>query len=102
MTVALILYIVVYTALSFHGQYVYSQSGKIRNSITGLSMHDLTEWRPLGCWFQAGFIDVDGGRGFRGNALGYFFAPLILMDQKWVHKTVELRGESNFLRMEDY
>lgn len=87
MAAALLVYVTSYMMLSHRGQYVYSQSGKLRFAGTGISMIDIMEWRAAGCWFQAGFINVDGEKSIRGNFLGYFYAPLILLDHKWVHKT---------------
>jgi len=95
-SVVLLLYTGTYAMLSGRGQYVLSQSGKLRYSSVGLSVSDLSEWRPSGCWFQAGFTDVGGKKTCRGNALGYLFAPLIAIDQKWIHKAevVNIREQS--------
>lgn len=73
--------------LSYQGSYMMTQSGKIRYELTGLSLFDIAEWRPKGCWFQAGFINAHGEKSYRGNILGYFFAPLIMIDRKFIHKT---------------
>lgn len=86
-SVVLLLYVGTYAVLTARGQYVLSQSGKVRYAGVGLSVSDISEWRASGCWFQAGFIDVEGKKSCRGNALGYFFAPLIVIDKKWIHKT---------------
>ena len=61
-----------------------------------MSVSDISEWRPIGCWFQAGFIDVYGKKTCRGNTFGYFFAPLIVIDQKWIHKTEVLMDPTSF------
>ena len=82
----LFLYLAIYTVLSVQGEYVPSQSGNIRYP-GGFSATDIRIWHPLGCRYQPKYINVDGTLSARGNSLGRFFAPLIMVDQKWFHKT---------------
>ena len=84
----LILYAAVYTVLSLSGGYVFTQSGLVRYGF-GLSVSDLQQWQPRFAFCQR-FRQVDEHWTLRANFLGYVFAPLILCDQAFVHKTVHL------------
>jgi hypothetical protein len=91
---SLVAYVGIYVILSAQGQWAGSQTGNLRYE-TGLSVSDMVEWRAKGCWFQAGFTNVSGEKTCRGNGLGYFFSPLILIDQNFVHKTQYLIAQQD-------
>ena len=84
----LLLYVVCYIILSFGGGYVWTQSGQVRYDF-GLSVTDLEQWQPRYTFCQR-FRLIDGSWTIRANFLGYVFAPLVLLDQTFVHKTVRL------------
>jgi hypothetical protein len=77
-----------YTILSLCGGYVFTQSGMVRYGF-GLSVSDLQQWQPRFAFCQI-FRTIDDKRTLRANFLGYLYAPLILCDQAFVHKTVHL------------
>jgi peptidoglycan/LPS O-acetylase OafA/YrhL len=86
--VSIAAYLVVYVILSFCGGYVLTQSGQVRYGF-GLSVSDLQQWQPRFTFCQR-FRQVDGSWTLRANFLGYVFAPLVLLDQTCIHKTVRL------------
>ena len=59
----------------------------VRLAGTGMSVSDIVEWSPEGLWWQGHFKDIDGNYGSRGDALRYFFSPLMALDRKFWHKT---------------
>ena len=81
-------YVLVYVVLSVSGGYIWTQSGQVRYG-HGLSVSDLQQWQPRFAFYQW-FRQVDGAWTLRANFLGYVFAPLILLDQSLVHRTVQL------------
>ena len=83
-----LIYVGSYCIMSALGTYMPSQSGLVRYN-SGLSMTDIHIWYPKLSYGQL-YIDVNGKRTFRGNILGYVYAPLILFDQAFVHKTIKL------------
>jgi hypothetical protein len=86
--VTLAVYLAAYLLLSWRGGYVSTQSGQVRlNGVWAIS--DIVQWQPRFAFFQL-FRQVDGSSTFRGNGLGCVFAPLILCDQTFAHKTVRL------------
>ena len=78
-------YIISYLPFSLNGRYVWTQSGEVRYSF-GLSVTDLEQWQPKWARCQV-FRDISGRLVLRGNILGYFYTPLILIDQKYIHPT---------------
>ncbi|WP_348543632.1 hypothetical protein [Chthoniobacter sp.] len=87
-------YLCSYIVLSFTGGWVVSQSGELRMI---LAVDDIFEWQPRygQCqWFRW----VGGNYGLRADRLGYFYAPLILLDQRHVHRTIRfLRLDGTFV-----
>ncbi|QDT44102.1 hypothetical protein Pan241w_42080 [Gimesia alba] len=81
-------YVGIYITLSCLGGYYFSQSGIYRYRSIGLSVSDISIWNPKGCRFQARFKNIRGEYVSRGNELGYFFSPLIMIDRKWFHPTI--------------
>jgi hypothetical protein len=75
-----------YAILSVMGDYQGSQSGNIRYE-TGLAVTDISIWKPKGIWYQSEFIAADGKKVSRGNSLGFFYAPLVVLDRKVFHRT---------------
>jgi hypothetical protein len=55
----------------------------------GLPTIDQHMWYPKYAYGNL-FINIHKKRVFRGNWLGYFYAPLIIFDQAYVHKTIKL------------
>lgn len=84
----LAVYVGVYVILSWNGGYTWTQSGQVRYGF-GLSVTDLEQWQPRFCFCQR-FKTIDGSWITRANALGYTFAPLILLDQTYIHPTVRI------------
>jgi hypothetical protein len=87
--VTLAVYFGAYIVLSWRGGYVSTQSGQVRLQDSGWAISDIVQWQPRFAWFQL-FREYDGTWTFRGNGLGCVFAPLVLCDQTFVHKTVRL------------
>jgi hypothetical protein len=81
------LYLGTYITLSCLGGYYFNQSGKFRYRNMGLSVSDISTWNPKGCRFQYRFKNIKGEDVSRGNDLGYLFAPLIMLDRRFVHPT---------------
>lgn len=70
------------------GGWIVSESGEYRFIFAA---SDIFLWQPRygsGQWFR----HVGGNYGFRGDRLGTFYAPLILLDQRYVHRTVWFIG----------
>lgn len=87
-----IAYVSSYCILSINGSYYLTQSGQIRYN-TGLSVTDIEQWQPKYARCQL-FRDINGRLVLRGNALGYFYSPLILLDQKLIHPTKRILSPS--------
>lgn len=83
-----VLYFAVYAVLSLNGGYVFTQSGLLRYE-GAFALSDLQQWQPRFAFCQR-FRQVDGSWSLRANFLGYVFAPVILLDQALVHRTVRL------------
>ncbi len=82
-------YVGSYCVLSAMGGYYFDQTGEVRYSF-GFAMSDIAMWHPKYAWYQADYSFVTGERRSRGNELGYFYAPLIRMDRRFIHKTHRL------------
>ncbi len=81
----LALYLFSYVVLSRTGGWVVAESGEFRLFL--LASNDIYLWQPRygSCqWFRS----IGGDYGLRGDALGYFYSPLILADQRWFHRTI--------------
>ena len=79
-----VLHIGFYTILSCTGKYVWSQSGEYRFRESGNAITDVMIWKPkLICWRI--FKNIDGEYEVQANLLGYFYTPLIHIDQKYIH-----------------
>jgi len=85
----LLLYVGSYAFLSSFGSYVLTQSGKLRWNITGLSVSDMYEWRPLMVRYHR-FKSIDGAYETRANAIGRFYRPLLAFDRSHWHKSRRL------------
>lgn len=85
----LLLYVSVYIVLSSSGGYIRTQSGAIRWAHTTLPVIDIEQWQPR-CAFWQTFKKRDGTIKVRANLLGYFYAPLVSLDQKFLHPTRRL------------
>jgi hypothetical protein len=81
-----VFYVLSYAVLSLTGGWVVSESGMRRWNF-GLATADILIWQPRygACQW---FIGVDGSGQLRGTKLGYFYTPLILLDQRFVHRTI--------------
>jgi len=79
-------YVGSYAVLAAFGSYGFQQSGRVRYSF-GLSASDLEMWQPKYARFQSNFRTIDGKEVARGNALGYFYSPLIALDRMLFHET---------------
>ncbi len=79
-------YICSYIVLSALGSYGFSQSGELRYTF-GFATSDIIVWTPRYCWYQRNYRFVSGECGSRGNRLGHFYSPLILLDRAFFHIT---------------
>ena len=80
-----VLYVGSYAALSAAGDYVASQTGRLRY-VAGLSVTDVYHWQPkLGYWEP--FHTIDGNDTTRGDLPGYFYSPLIRLDRARWHRS---------------
>ena len=86
--VILFLYIISYAVLSYFGSYCPTQSGKLRYN-AGLSVTDVAQWHPKFIYGHL-FRTIDGKTTYCGNIMGFIYAPLVILDQKYIHKTEEL------------
>lgn len=84
LVLGLVLYVGSYAALSFTGGWVVSESGEVRLI---MAVADTFQWQPRHGRCER-FRQVDGDYTLRADAVGYFFAPLILLDQRFVHPTI--------------
>lgn len=87
------IYLFMYIIFCMYGQYSPTQSGKTRYQ-NGLSITDVEVWQPRFIVGQL-FYDIDGKLKFRGNTMGYIYAPVLLIDQKHIHKTIWLINKTN-------
>ena len=87
-TALAILYVGSYAILSVRGEYVWSQTGKLRYNF-GLSVTDIVIWDPAAAHWEP-FRDIHGNDTSRGELVGYFYSPLIRLDRKWWHPSHEL------------
>lgn len=83
-SVLLLLYFVSYVALSFTGGWVVTESGEVR---IFTAVADTFQWQPRYGSCQR-FHSASGDYTIRADTLGYFFAPFILLDQRFVHLTI--------------
>lgn len=88
-------YLISYLPIRARGSYKLTQSGELRYGF-GLSMSDLRQWNPEGCWWQGSFRNIRGEISTRGNSLGYFYCPLIAIDRKFNFPDKVLFTEENF------
>ena len=86
-----ILYVGSYVILSARGEYVWSQTGKLRYTF-GLSVTDIVIWDPAAAHWEP-FRDIYGNDTSRGEPVGYFYSPLIRLDRKWWHPSHEIFAE---------
>lgn len=89
-TFSICLYMGIYCFISSMGDYIPTQSGEIRwdfGNGPGLSTTDIIQWQPRFAFAQR-FRQIDSKYTFRADVLGTLYLPLILMDQKYLHKTI--------------
>jgi len=87
-SVLLAAYVLAYAVLSITGGWVVSESGEHR-IVTAVA--DQFEWQPRYGSCQR-FRSVSGDYTLRADTLGYVFAPLILLDQRFIHRTISFFG----------
>jgi hypothetical protein len=51
-----------------------------------MSITDVQEWQPKFVFGRI-FRRIDNTLTYRGNFLGFLYAPLVIVDHKYVHKT---------------
>jgi hypothetical protein len=74
-----------YCCLSAAGSYRIDISGRHRYVISGMGFPDRYLWQPK--WMSFGDrIRLDGSYTFDGSPLGWFYCPMIWLDQKYVHQ----------------
>ncbi len=54
---------------------------------SGMSVTDIDQWQPCMAFYQR-FRTMNGSMIVRASFLGYVYAPLILLDQAFFHRTV--------------
>ena len=86
LAIMLIVYVGSYCVLSHFGAYCIGKSGKVRLSLTGSAWFDTVYWQPKFVWGQL-FYTIRGKWTYHGNVLGSLYAPLLILDQKYVHET---------------
>ena len=82
----LFLYISSYVIFSCFGGYIATQSGEVRYKNIGLSVTDIYLWQPKFVYGKL-FRTIRGKLTYHGNVLGFIYAPLVIIDQKFCHKT---------------
>jgi hypothetical protein len=80
-----VLYAGSYCCLSACGDYFWEQSGRVRYKF-GFAVTDLSMWHPKLTHWQR-FTSIQGEEITRGNTLGYFYCPMIMLDRWLVHPT---------------
>lgn len=86
----LFVYVAAYVVLSAFGGWGQTGSGKLRiryPDYVGFAIHDCFVWQPIIGDCQL-FVNSSGENTLRGDAFGYMFCPLILLDQRFVHRTI--------------
>ena len=68
-----------------------TESGRWR--LFGLAEIDCIQWQPRFGFCQS-FRWSGGRNGIRADFLGYIYAPLILLDQSYIHRTIPLWSSS--------
>ena len=86
MVVVFAFYLTSYIPNSMSGGWIVSESGNNR-IISVVAVADELEWQPRFGYFHR-MTSVSGGLLVRSDTLGKFYAPLILIDQKWWHSTI--------------
>jgi hypothetical protein len=61
-----------------------------------LAVADSFAWQPRSGWCER-FLQVDGRYTLRGDGLGYFYAPAILLDQRYAHPTIRFIANDGFI-----
>jgi hypothetical protein len=83
------LYVGCYVILSISGGYTMVASGELRMFPPGLSMDDEFAWEPR--WgFAHRRMLIDGTYFTACDLPGFFYMPLIRLDQKLVHATLRV------------
>jgi hypothetical protein len=88
MSVLLAAYVLAYGVLSATGGWVVSESGEHR---IVMAVADQFEWQPRYGSCQR-FRSASGDYTLRADTLGYVFVPLILLDQRFIHRTILFFG----------
>ena len=96
----LLIYLVSYIPLSLAGGYYWSQTGDRRWNY-GLAVSDIIVWEPAWCRYQWCFLNIKRERVSRGNSLGYFYSPLILLDRALFHPTTRIMDKDGHSLLED-
>jgi len=90
--VILLLYVLTYIPNSLTGGWIANESGKIR-LLGGLANCDQYIWMPRFGVCQI-FQWSNGRNGIKVQGLGYFYCPLILIDQAYFHRTIRFFNEN--------
>ena len=83
--VFLFLYIGSYAIFSYFGSYLPTQSGTVRYDF-GLAVTDVQQWQPKFIYGHL-FRTIDEKLTYHGNTMGIVYAPLVILDQKYIHRT---------------
>lgn len=95
-------YLVSFAFLTTHGGYTLMPSGTLR-PLNGLATADTWVWQPLhGTYHQ--YQSASGDKSNTADFWGYFYSPLILLDQHFIHPTKTARhreGHKTFVPSPD-
>ena len=83
------IYLLSYACLSLLGGWRLQETGQ--SCVGMMLMPDEIVWKPACCWFQPEF-DTGSGTTTRGDLLGFLYAPLIFLDQRFVHRSRSIPG----------
>jgi hypothetical protein len=87
--VGLLLYVASYSILSFNGRYLMRPSGEVRYRSSGMAAFDLFLWHPTAVNWERR-RSVSGEFIIDADLLGWLYFPLLAMDRRWVHPTVNI------------
>ncbi len=89
----LVIYVCSYLILSFTGGYIVSESGEHRIVV---AMADVYIWLPY-YGICRPFRNARGDHIIQYDLIGFFYCPLILLDQKYIHPTIRFLDNGRYV-----